>query len=72
MKKLYMAVALGASILLAGCSTPHTISLKDGSEIETADTPEYNQDSGFWEYETPTGVNKQVNKDEVKQITEHD
>lgn len=72
MKKFYMAIALGASVLLAGCSTPHTISLKDGSEIETADRPEYNEDSGFYEYETPAGVNKQLNKDEIKQITEMD
>lgn len=64
--KLVALIAFTA--LLAGCATPHQINLKDGSKIQTMDTPEFEEDSGFYEFETIEGKTKQLNKDEVKSI----
>lgn len=45
---LLLAVGLGA---LAGCSSPTVITLNDGREIQAVDTPSYDEDSGFYEFE---------------------
>lgn len=55
-------------VLLAGCATPHQINLDDGSTILTQDKPEFNDDSGFYEFETSEGVETTLNKDRVDSI----
>lgn len=49
---LLLAVGLGA---LAGCSSPTVITLNDGREIQAVDTPSYDEDSGFYEFEQLDG-----------------
>ncbi|WP_447592816.1 YgdI/YgdR family lipoprotein [Aquipseudomonas campi] len=55
---------------LAGCSTPSVITLNDGREIQTVDTPKYDEDSGFYEFEQLDGKPAKVNKDQVRTVKE--
>ncbi|TBU96824.1 YgdI/YgdR family lipoprotein [Stutzerimonas kirkiae] len=54
--------------LLVGCATPSLIVLDDGSEIQTLDTPVYDRQSGFYEFEQPDGKLHRINKDRVQTI----
>ncbi|HEY8331221.1 MAG TPA: YgdI/YgdR family lipoprotein [Pseudomonas sp.] len=58
--------------LLAGCSTPAAITLKDGRELQSLDTPEFDEDSGFYEFKQPDGKLTRLNKDEVRSIKDLD
>lgn len=69
MKSLHLAVVSTLVLLLAGCSSPHVITMKDGRSITTKDTPEMNRD-GFYEYKTLDGFDASVNGDEVLEIHE--
>ncbi|MBD1553237.1 YgdI/YgdR family lipoprotein [Pseudomonas typographi] len=55
---------------LAGCSTPNVITLNDGREIQTVDTPKYDDDTGFYEFEQLDGKVTRVNKDQVRTVKE--
>ena len=67
----FVVVAASAAALLcavAGCATPHTITLRSGEEIETKDEPKLNVDSGFYEFEDASGKKVRLNKDEIQKI----
>jgi hypothetical protein len=55
---------------LAGCSTPSVITLNDGTRIQTVDVPEFDEDSGFYEFEELDGKPARVNKDQVVTVKE--
>ena len=57
-------------ITLAGCSSPSVITLNDGRELQIVDTPEYDEDTGFYEFEQLDGKHAKVNKDQVRTIKE--
>ncbi|MCO8160852.1 YgdI/YgdR family lipoprotein [Pseudomonas sp. 21LCFQ010] len=60
-------LALGLASL-AGCSSPTVITLNDGREIQTVDTPKYDEDAGFYEFEQLDGKKTRVNKDQVRTV----
>ncbi|ATR84077.1 YgdI/YgdR family lipoprotein [Pseudomonas sp. HLS-6] len=62
---ILLALGLGT---LAGCSSPAVITLNDGREIQTIDTPTYDDDSGFYEFEQLDGKRNRVNKDQVRTV----
>ncbi|HBX57689.1 YgdI/YgdR family lipoprotein [Pseudomonas sp. UBA2684] len=62
-------LALGLATL-AGCASPSVITLNDGREIQTVDQPEYDDDSGFYEFEQLDGKRAKVNKDQVRTVKE--
>ncbi|TWI53004.1 uncharacterized protein DUF903 [Pseudomonas duriflava] len=62
-------LALGFTIL-AGCSSPSVITLTDGRRIQAVDTPEYDEESGFYEFEQLDGKPAKINKDQVRTIEE--
>ncbi|WP_054093152.1 YgdI/YgdR family lipoprotein [Pseudomonas sp.] len=64
---LLVIVGLGA---LTGCANPSVITLNDGREIQTLDHPEYDEESGFYEYEQLDGNPGKVNKDQVRTVRE--
>ena len=69
MKKLLLpALLIGAFATLAGCSTPSVITLNDGRELQTTDTPHFDRNSGFYEFEQLDGKRTRVNKDQVQSI----
>ncbi len=62
-----LALGLGA---LAGCASPTVITLNDGREIQAVDTPHYDEDSGFYEFEQLDGKRTRVNKDQIRTVKE--
>lgn len=63
------ALVLTASFMaLTACSNPSIITLNDGREIPTLDTPEYDDESGFYEFEALDGKPGKVNKDQVRTV----
>ncbi|MGH8355264.1 MAG: YgdI/YgdR family lipoprotein, partial [Pseudomonas sp.] len=54
----------------AGCASPTLITLNDGREIQTVDEPEYDEDTGFYEFEQLDGTRAKVNKDQVSTVKE--
>lgn len=57
-------------VTLAGCSTPSVITLNDGREIQTVDRPDFDDDTGFYEFEQLDGKRTKVNKDQVRTVKE--
>jgi len=55
---------------LAGCASPSVITLNDGREIQTINTPAFDDESGFYEFEQLDGNRAKVNKDQVRTIEE--
>ena len=70
MRKFAWSLLLVCSFLLAGCAAPHVMVLKDGTTIETVNAPEFDNKTGFYEFETTDGKMTQINKDEVVSIKE--
>ena len=64
---LILALSFG---ILAGCANPSVITLNDGREIQTLDRPDYDDESGFYEYEQLDGKPGKVNKDQVRTVRE--
>jgi len=46
------------------------ITLNDGSQIQTVDTPAFDEDSGFYEFEQLDGKPAKINKDQVITVKE--
>ncbi|GIZ12096.1 YgdI/YgdR family lipoprotein [Pseudomonas sp. NCCP-436] len=55
---------------LAGCSTPSVITLTDGRQIQTVDTPKFDEEAGFYEFEQLDGKRATINKDQVQSVKE--
>ncbi|WP_043310104.1 YgdI/YgdR family lipoprotein [Pseudomonas sp. ML96] len=71
MTQRFLLTLLSASLLtLAGCATPSVITLNDGTRIQTVDVPEFDEDSGFYEFEELDGKSARVNKDQVITVKE--
>ncbi|MFV3405913.1 MULTISPECIES: YgdI/YgdR family lipoprotein [Pseudomonas] len=62
-----LALGLGT---LAGCASPAVITLNDGREIQAVDTPSYDEDSGFYEFEQLDGKRTRINKDQIRTVKE--
>lgn len=60
-------LALGLATL-AGCSSPAVITLNDGREIQSVDTPHFDSKTGFYEFEQLDGKRTQINKDQVSAV----
>ncbi|MCU1716559.1 YgdI/YgdR family lipoprotein [Pseudomonas sp. 5P_3.1_Bac2] len=70
-QRILPALLLAAGLAtLAGCSSPAVITLNDGREIQTVDTPDYDENSGFYEFEQLDGKRAKVNKDQVRTVKE--
>ncbi|WP_414156149.1 YgdI/YgdR family lipoprotein [Pseudomonas sp. BNK-30] len=71
MKKLLLpALLIGAFATLAGCSTPSLITLNDGREFQTVDEPQFDQESGFYEFQQLDGKQTRVNRDQIRTISD--
>ena len=55
---------------LAGCASPSVITLNDGREIQAIDSPTYDEQSGFYEFEQLDGKETRINKDQVRTVKE--
>jgi hypothetical protein len=71
MKKLLLpALLFGTFATLAGCSTPSLITLNDGREIQAVDAPQFDKDSGFYEFQQLDGKRTRINRDQVRTISD--
>lgn len=66
----FLAILASGSIL-AACSTPSTVTTRDGQVDYTADAPATDTDDGFVTYQKG-GRDVKVNKSEIKRIEEVD
>jgi major membrane immunogen (membrane-anchored lipoprotein) len=64
------ALLAAGLLILTGCSTPSVITLNDGTQIQTVDVPQFDEDSGFYEFEQLDGKSTRVNKDQVITVKE--
>lgn len=67
---------LGAALLLSaipliGCSGPAIVTLKDGRELKTTDSPEYEEETGFYRFER-YGRRMRVSEDAILSIRDAD
>ena len=69
-KGLLVCLCLVALVALGGCGSKHTLVMKDGRTIETRDRPEFDPETGFYEYTDMEGKTVKVNKDEVVEYKE--
>ncbi|MDD0843207.1 YgdI/YgdR family lipoprotein [Pseudomonas sp. Gutcm_11s] len=69
-QRLLLALLTASLLTLTGCSTPSVITLNDGTRIQTVDVPEFDEDSGFYEFEELDGKPARVNKDQVITVKE--
>ncbi len=68
MKRVRAGIAMVAAVLILGCSTPHRITLQDGSTFESTAEPKFNKKTGFYEFKSRTGERVKLNKDEIRSI----
>ena len=64
---LMLAAGLAA---LAGCASPSVITLNDGREIQTVDSPKYDDASGFYQFKQLDGKETRINKDQIRTVKE--
>ena len=72
---VFKATALAALSLfvLAGCSANQTINTTDGRTIVTDGKPQIDKDTGLVSYKNAqTGKTEQINRDQVKNMSELD
>jgi len=69
-KGAVVGICLFALMALVACSTPYRMMLKDGTVVEMAGEPEFDKDTGFYEYQALDGKNVRVNKEQVVEIKE--
>ncbi|MEN5033376.1 YgdI/YgdR family lipoprotein [Pseudomonas sp. TWI929] len=71
MKKLLLpALLIGTFATLAGCSTPSLITLNDGREFQAVDAPDFDRNTGFYEFQQLDGKRTRINKDQVRTISD--
>ena len=69
--RILATLLLAASLTtLAGCSSPSVITLNDGRELQTVDSPKFDSDTGFYEFEQLDGKRTKINKDQVRTVKE--
>ncbi|CUU26090.1 YgdI/YgdR family lipoprotein (plasmid) [Duffyella gerundensis] len=72
MKKTIFAVVV-ASLFLAGCSSNQSLQTTDGKTIVTDGKPQVDSDTGLVSYKNAqTGKIEQINRDQVKNMSELD
>jgi hypothetical protein len=69
-RNLHVLLATLGLATLTGCATPSVITLNDGSQIQTMDVPQFDEDSGFYEFEELDGKSARINKDQVITVKE--
>ncbi|MBJ3816298.1 YgdI/YgdR family lipoprotein [Shimwellia pseudoproteus] len=70
-----IAVIIGACAMLtglAGCSSDYIMTTKTGDMIVTQGKPEIDKDTGMTRYTDQSGVERQINTNDVAQMMEKD
>lgn len=70
MKFIKLSSAIAASLLVAACSAPHQVILKDGEVLNSANDPDYDVYTDFYILEQEDGSELRINRESVKYIKE--
>jgi hypothetical protein len=71
-KTLGLPLAAAALLALAGCSTPTVVTLQNGTQYLTKDTPKANTKDGFYEFEDISGAKVKVKVNDVATVRKED
>jgi len=55
---------------LAGCASEHLILTTDGQLLSSSDEPEFDEDTGMFEFEDSEGRRQQIPQSQIRQIIE--
>jgi hypothetical protein len=69
---LSLPLAVTALLALAGCASPTVVTLQNGTQYLTEDTPNTRTADGFYEFEDISGRKVRVRADEVATIRKED
>lgn len=69
---LSLPLAVTALLTLAGCASPTVVTLQNGTQYLTEDTPNTRTADGFYEFEDISGRKVRVRADEVATIRKED
>ncbi len=70
-KHLFAVLAVsGLAFTLVGCSSNYVMHTNDGQTIVTQGKPTVDDDTGLILYKDSTGIKQQINRSEVKDLTE--
>ena len=68
LEKLGLALAAAACMALAGCASPTVITLQNGTQYLTKDTPKTHTEDGFYEFVDISGKTIRVKADDVATV----
>ncbi|AKK00614.1 lipoprotein [Pseudomonas chlororaphis] len=69
---LSLPLAAVAFLTLAGCASPTVVTLQNGTQYLTKDTPNTRTSDGFYEFEDIAGKKIRVRADDVATIRKED
>ncbi|MDF7657643.1 YgdI/YgdR family lipoprotein [Erwiniaceae bacterium L1_54_6] len=69
-KFLLCGLSLLSVFVLSACSSNYQLQTNDGRTIVTSGKPNIDEDTGLIKYEDANGVKQQINRADVKTITE--
>ncbi len=55
-------------LFIFGCASPHKITLKDGTVMQTKNKPDFDKHEEFYKFKDDSGKRVSLNKDEVRKI----
>lgn len=71
-KYLGLPLAISALLALSGCSTPTVVTLQNGTQYLTQDTPKTKSEDGFYEFRDISGKKIRVKADDVATVRKQD
>jgi hypothetical protein len=71
-KQLGLPMVLALCAAVAGCSTATVVTLQNGTQYVTKDTPNTKTKDGFYEFEDISGKTVKVRADEVATVKKED
>jgi len=72
MKILSLPLLAAALLSVAGCSTPTVVTLQNGTEYITRDTPQTHSADGFYEFKDISGKEVRVKASDVATVKPKD
>jgi len=72
LKTLSLPLLAAAFLSLAGCSTPTVVTLQNGTEYITRDTPQTHSADGFYEFKDISGKAVRVKASDVATVKPKD
>ncbi|KOC91879.1 YgdI/YgdR family lipoprotein [Winslowiella iniecta] len=71
-KTILTASAIAIGLFLSGCANDHIMHTNDGRTIVADGKPQVDSDTGMITYKDAQGKEQQINRSEVKEMSEFD